>query len=70
MDLKDKEAVRMMEPHACVQKGEDGAWLVRKHPEGRILGAGRDGAGAWRAARLNLFGENVSAILSEIPVKK
>lgn len=66
--MTDKEVVRAIEPHACIEKGEGGAWLVRKHPEGRILGSGRDGAKAWHNARMNLFAGNVGAILSEIPV--
>lgn len=67
--MTDKEVVRTIEAHACIAKGEDGVWLVRKQPEGRILGSGKDGAKAWSNARLNLFGENVAAILSEIPIK-
>lgn len=67
MRMTDKGVVRAIEPHACAEKGDGGVWLVRKHPEGRILGSGKDGAQAWRAARLNLFGESAQAILAEIP---
>ena len=65
--MTDKEAVRTTEPHACIERGIDDAWLVRKHPEGRIMGSGKDGAKAWHDARMRLFGESVGAILSEIP---
>ena len=49
---------------------DDGTWLVRSHPEGRILGSGKDGAAAWHSARMRLLAENVGKILSEIPVKQ
>ena len=67
--MTDKEVVRAIEPHACIEKGEGGWLVVRKHPEGRILGSGKDGAKAWHDARMRLFGETVGSLLSEIPVK-
>jgi hypothetical protein len=67
--VTDKEVVREIELSACIERVEDG-WLVRKHPEGLILGGGKSGAAAWHAARMTLFGENIRAILSEIPVSE
>jgi hypothetical protein len=63
--MTDKEVVRTIEPHAFVEKADDG-WLVRRHPEGRSLGGGKTPGQAWHAARLNLFGESVRSIVSEI----
>ena len=65
--MTDKEIVCAIESDACIEKSVIG-YAVRKRPEGRILGIGKDGAQAWRSARLNLFRESVDAILSEIPV--
>jgi hypothetical protein len=64
--MNDKEVVRMIEPHACIEHTEEG-WLVRKHPEGCPLGGGHTLSHAWRAARMNLFRASISGILSEIP---
>lgn len=65
-DMGDKEAVRILEPHACIEHTDDG-WLVRKHPGGQVLGGGHTPSRAWRAARMNLFRASISGILSEIP---
>lgn len=64
--MKDKEVVRIVEPCACVESHPDG-WLVRSHPEGRIIGGGVTPEEAWRSARMRLFGETIDSILSEIP---
>ncbi len=65
--MTDKQVVRIIEPKACIEK-VGGGWLVRKHPDGHILGGGVTPERTWRATRLTLFGESVKAILSEIPV--
>jgi hypothetical protein len=65
--VTDKEAVRTIEPNACIEKQDDG-FLVRRHPEGRALGGGVTAGKAWKAARMRLFGESVGNIISEIPV--
>jgi hypothetical protein len=65
-EMTHKEIVQTIEPHACIEKADSG-YLVRKHPEGRVIGTGRDGSKAWESARMNLFKENIYAALAEIP---
>lgn len=66
--MSDKEAVRALEPHATIDRTEEG-YAIRKHPEGRVLGAGCAPAKAWRNARMNLFAASIGHILSAIPAK-
>ncbi|HUD74472.1 MAG TPA: hypothetical protein VMQ76_05315 [Terracidiphilus sp.] len=64
--MTHKEIVRVIEPNACIEKTEVG-YVVRKHPEGPIIGSNRYAPQAWQSARMRLFGETIRAILSEIP---
>ena len=64
--MNDKEAVRCIEPNACIEKHDDG-WLVRKHPEGRALGGGKTPGRAWHSARMTLFAGTIAPRLAETP---
>lgn len=66
--MTHKEAVRSIEPNACVEKCDDG-WLIRWHPEGRAPGGAKSPVQARQSARTRLFNETVSRIILEIPVK-
>lgn len=65
--MTHKEVVCAIKPRACIEKIENG-WLVREHPEGRILGSAKFAVQAWQSARMKLFNENINIILSTIPV--
>jgi len=65
--MTHKEIVRTLKPNACIEKTDDG-FIVRDHPEGRIIGASKFAVQAWQSARMRLFSETVHSILSEIPV--
>jgi hypothetical protein len=66
IQMNSKEAVRMIEPNACVEKHSDG-YLVLRRPEGRALGGGTTPARAWAAARMRLFAENIGKLVSDVP---
>ena len=66
--MNDKEAVRTIEPNACIERTLDG-WDVREYPSGRrVIAHGSTPGRAWKAARMMLFGETIGGIISEIPV--
>ena len=65
--MKDIDVVRIIEPYARIEKLDDG-WIVRRRPEGQVLGGGVTPERAWHSARMTLFGGSIREILSEIPV--
>jgi hypothetical protein len=66
IQMTHKEIVRTLKPNACIEKTNEG-FVVREHPEGRVIGSNRCEVQTWQSARMRLFSETVHSILSEIP---